>query len=218
MFLHTSPERNHNENTFLHVMKPDLTNGGCVLKSAVNMKPETTQDLFISTENIFPLPQRPPEDFSEVIFSSFRVVGMCFLLAEVSWGLVGIISWAHYFVILIFPVSLYVLLTHLSHHLESLWTMTSSCRTPTAMAPPTLIAMSGTVSPSFMATPPMRAGPPVTTAGCRWPSPRCLYQTCREAPDGFTVSQRVTVKPGCDLCLINLQFIDPLFIYLLPDL
>lgn len=174
MFLHTNPERNHNENTFLHVMKPDLTNGGRVMKSTANIKTETTQDLFISTENIFPLSQRPPEDFSEVIFSSFRVVGMCFLLTEVSWGLMGIISWAHYFVILIFLVSLDILLTRPSHRVESLWTMTSSCRTPTATAPPTLIAMSGTVSPSFMATPPMRAGPPVTTAGCRWPSPRCL--------------------------------------------
>lgn len=34
---------------------------------------------------------------------------MCFLLTEVSWGLVGIISWAHYFVILIFLVSLDIL-------------------------------------------------------------------------------------------------------------
>lgn len=106
---------------------------------------------------------------------------------------------------LFFPV-----LLHLLSLLESLWTMTSCCRTATATAPPTLTATSGTVSPSLTATPPTRAGPPVTTAGCRWPSPRCLCPTCLEPPDGFTVSE----SEATGTHLLSLWFIDP-SVYLL---
>lgn len=59
------------------------------MKSTANIKTETTQDLFISTENIFPLSQRPPEDFSEVIFSSFRL-WECVSCSQRSLG----VSWA----------------------------------------------------------------------------------------------------------------------------
>lgn len=58
--------------------------------------------------------------------------------------------------------------------IEAPWKMTSCCRTRTATAPPTPTTMSGTASLCFMATPPMRAGPPATTAGCRWLSPPAL--------------------------------------------
>lgn len=88
--------------------------------------------------------------------------------------------------------------------------MTSCYPTPAAMVHVTPTAMSETASSLSTVTAPTRAGPPVTTAGYQWLSPGCLFRTCREAPDWFTVSkklQKLNWRDGSDVS-----------VYFLPDI